>query len=92
MKNWFRKIETETHDVLIKRSRENDSESVEIIISTELCEVTKTLGFKEDSEKADAKFKEIDKEYCLKFINAVEQTFSDLNINQPDEEADKNPS
>jgi hypothetical protein len=90
MKNWFKKIETETHDVLIKRSSENGSENVEVTIMTALCEVTKTLGCGEDSSKADRAFKEIDKEYCIKFINAVEQTFSDLNINQPDEEADEN--
>jgi hypothetical protein len=90
MKNWCRIIELEAHDVLIKRDSENDSENVSISIMTELCQVNKTLNFeKEDSEKADAKYKEIDEDYCVKFINGIEEMFADLNINQPDENEDE---
>jgi hypothetical protein len=90
MKNWCRIIELEAHDVLIKRDSENDSENVVVSIMTKLCQVNKTLSFKkEDSEKADAKYKVIDEDYCIKFINGIEEMFADLNINQPDEYEDE---
>lgn len=90
MKNWCRIIELEAHDVLIKRSFDDDEQNVEVIIQTRGIEVNKIISFKhKDSDKADDLYKEIDKEFCIKFINEVETAFFDLNINQKDEDEDE---
>jgi len=76
MKGWCKIIETETHDVLVSRSSKDEKEVIEVTIQTEICEVTQTLGFNEDVEKADKVFKEkIDHDYCVAFIEAVMKDF-----------------
>jgi len=76
MKGWCKIIETETHDVLVRRLSNDNGEEIIVTIQTSICEVSQTLGFNEDCEKADRVFKEkIDENYCVEFINAIEKEF-----------------
>jgi len=76
MKGWCKIIETEKYDVLVQRKSDDEAEVVSVTIQTEICEVTQTLGFDENVEKADKVYLEhIDEKYCLDFISAVEKEF-----------------